>query len=334
MENIKLKDSKFTFVDLFAGIGGFRLALQNLGGKCLFSSEWDLFAQNTYLLNHGELPVGDIRDQKTKDLIPNDFDLLCAGFPCQAFSTIGKRGGFEDTRGTLFFEVADILRVHNPKAFILENVKGLTHHDKGKTLATILNVLRNDLNYYVPEPKILNSKDYNVPQKRERVYIIGFRKDQNINSFYYPTPIGCNIKVKDIIEKDIVHAKYYLSKKYLQTLKDHKERHKIKGNGFGYEVLDFDGISNTVVCGGMGRERNLVYDNRIIDFTQKVNIRGEINKEFIRRLTPKEYAALQGFPSSFKFNVSDTHAYKQIGNSVAIPVIEAVTKEVLKKIIS
>jgi DNA (cytosine-5)-methyltransferase 1 len=167
----------FKFIDLFAGIGGFRIALQNLGGKCVFTSEWDKEAQKTYRANFGEVPFGDITKPQTKSYIPKDFDVLCAGFPCQAFSIAGKRGGFDDTRGTLFFDVAEIIKKHKPKAIFLENVKGLRSHDKGQTLATILNVLRKDLGYYVPEPQIINAKEFGVPQNRERIYIVGFRKE-------------------------------------------------------------------------------------------------------------------------------------------------------------
>jgi DNA (cytosine-5)-methyltransferase 1 len=166
---------KFKFIDLFAGIGGFRMAMQNLGGKCIFTSEWDENAKKTYRANYGEVPFGDITKDYTKNYIPEGFDVLCGGFPCQAFSIAGKRGGFEDTRGTLFFDVAEIIKKHKPKAIFLENVKGLRSHDKGKTLETILNVLRNDLGYFVPEPQVVNAKDFGVPQNRERIYIVGFR---------------------------------------------------------------------------------------------------------------------------------------------------------------
>lgn len=174
------QDYSFKFIDLFAGIGGFRMAMQNLGGKCVFTSEWDENAKKTYRANFGETPFGDITKESTKNYIPNDFDLLCAGFPCQAFSIAGKRGGFEDTRGTLFFDVAEIIKNKKPKAIFLENVKGLRNHNGGKTLATILNVLRNDLNYYVPEPQIINAKNFGVPQNRERIYIVGFRNDVGV----------------------------------------------------------------------------------------------------------------------------------------------------------
>lgn len=181
------KKPKFTFIDLFAGIGGFRIAMQNLGGKCVFSSEWDSQASKTYESNYGEIPFGDITKEETKQFIPDNFDILCAGFPCQAFSLAGKRRGFEETRGTLFFDVAEILRRKQPKAFFLENVKGLVCHDKGKTLEVILNTLR-DLGYYVPAPQILNAMHYGVPQHRERIYIVGFRNDLKIDEFDYPKP--------------------------------------------------------------------------------------------------------------------------------------------------
>lgn len=175
-----IENPQFKFIDLFAGIGGFRLAIQNLGGKCVFTSEWDKEAKRTYKANFGERPFGDITKEETKAFIPDGFDLLCAGFPCQAFSIAGKRGGFEDTRGTLFFEVAEIIKRKKPKAIFLENVKGLRSHNVGKTLATILNVLRNDLGYFVPEPQIINAKDFGVPQNRERIYIVGFRNDLGV----------------------------------------------------------------------------------------------------------------------------------------------------------
>lgn len=192
---------KFTFVDLFAGIGGFRMAMQNLGGKCVFSSEWDVQAQRTYLLNYGEVPFGDITSEEIKSYIPDGFDILCAGFPCQAFSLAGKRMGFEETRGTLFFDVAEVLRRHRPKAFFLENVKGLAIHDKGKTLRTILKVLREDLDYYVPEPELVNAMNFGVPQHRERIYIVGFRKDMNVDDFAYPEPTDTGKVFADVKEQ-------------------------------------------------------------------------------------------------------------------------------------
>jgi len=238
---------KFKFIDLFAGIGGFRLALHELEGKCVFTSELDKYSKQTYKANFGELPFGDITKPRTKSYIPNEFDVLCAGFPCQAFSIAGKRGGFEDTRGTLFFEVAKIIKSKEPKAIFLENIKGLRSHNRGNTLSTILNVLRNDLGYYVPEPQIINARDFGVPQNRERIFIVGFRKDLGISDFNYPEPVEEKPTLSSILEKKEVSVKYYLSETYLETLRRHRKRHESKGNGIGYEII----------AGGMGRERNL-----------------------------------------------------------------------------
>ena len=334
-ENIPFEapqNPKFKFIDLFAGIGGFRLALQNLGGKCVFTSEWDKQAQKTYRTNFGETPFGDITKEQTKSYIPDGFDILCAGFPCQAFSIAGKRGGFEDTRGTLFFDVAEIIQRKQPKAIFLENVKGLRNHNGGKTLATILNVLRNDLGYFVPDPQIVNAKDFGVPQNRERIYIVGFHPSTNITEFSYPKPIDKKVKFADIKEKDIVPTKYYLSTQYVQTLENHKARHESKGNGFGYAIIPDDGISNAIVVGGMGRERNLVLDHRITDFTPTTHIKGEVNRDGIRKMTPREWARLQGFPDNYIIPVADASAYKQFGNSVAVPAIQATAMEILKLI--
>lgn len=329
---LPVENPKFTFIDLFAGIGGFRMAMQNLGGKCVFSSEWDSQAQKTYLLNYGEVPFGDITKETTKAFIPNDFDILCAGFPCQAFSLAGKRLGFEETRGTLFFDVAEIIRRKRPKAFFLENVKGLLIHDKGKTIQTILKVLRDDLDYFVPDPQIVNAMNFGVPQHRERVYIVGFRKDQNVTEFTYPSPTDKTKTFADIKEEHTVSAKYYLSTQYVKTLVAHKERHAAKGNGFGYEIIPDNGVANAIVVGGMGRERNLVIDNRLKDFTPVTNIKGEINRDGLRRMTPREWARLQGFPDNFIIGVADASAYKQFGNSVAVPAIQATAKEIIKRI--
>lgn len=326
------KNPHFQFIDLFAGIGGFRLAFQNLRGKCVFTSEWDKYSKQTYKANFGEVPFGDITKKETKDYIPDGFDVLCAGFPCQAFSIAGKRGGFEDTRGTLFFDVAEIIKKKKPKAIFLENVKGLKSHDKGKTLATILNVLRKDLGYYVPEPQILNAKEFGVPQNRERIFIVGFRKDLGISKFEYPKPIKKKVTLESILELDTVSVKYYLSETYLNTLRNHKARHKSKGNGFGFQIIPKNGIANAVVCGGMGRERNLLYDFKLKDFTAVTHIKGEVNREGVRKMTPREFARLQGFPNEYKISVSDAQAYKQFGNSVAVPAIQATAQQILKSL--
>lgn len=333
------KDPKFTFIDLFAGIGGFRMAFQNLGGQCVFSSEWDAQAQKTYFANYGEVPFGDITSENTKRFIPDNFDILCAGFPCQAFSLAGKRLGFEETRGTLFFDVAEILRRKRPKAFFLENVKGLAIHDKGKTLKTILNTL-DEIGYTVVPPQIVNAMYFGVPQHRERIYIVGFRKDLGINpdDFTYPEQKEVTAHFIDIREKDPVPAKYYLSTTYVNTLIAHKARHASKGNGFGYEIIPDDGVANAIVVGGMGRERNIVIDTRQTDLTPTTRIKGEYNKDGWRRMTPREWGALQGYPvydkgdgsPVFQIPVADASAYKQFGNSVAVPAIQATAQQLLQ----
>ena len=326
---------RFTFIDLFAGIGGFRIAMQNLGGKCVYSSEFDTKAQESYLANYGEMPFGDITKESTKSYIPKEFDILCGGFPCQAFSLAGRRLGFKDeTRGTLFFEIEDILRRHKPKAFFLENVKGLAIHDRGRTLRTILEHL-NDAGYDVVSPQILNAMDYGVPQHRERIYIIGFRKDLHIDigKFHYPeptTPGNKRPKFRDVMEKEEVSVKYYLSTTYVETLRRHKARHEAAGHGFGYKIIDIDGVANAIVVGGMGRECNLLIDKRLTDFTPITHIKGEVNREGIRKMTPREWARLQGFPDTFRIVVADASAYKQFGNSVAIPAIQATAEKELQ----
>ena len=333
------KNPKFTFIDLFAGIGGFRMAFQNLGGQCVFSSEWDAQAQKTYFANYGEVPFGDITSEQTKQYIPDNFDILCAGFPCQAFSLAGKRLGFEETRGTLFFDVAEILRRKQPKAFFLENLNGLAIHDKGTTLKTILNTL-DEIGYMVPDPQIVNAMYFGVPQHRERIYIVGFRKDLGITKedFEYPEQKVVTKRFIDIREKEPVSAKYYLSTTYQNTLIAHKARHESKGNGFGYEIIPDDGIANAIVVGGMGRERNIVIDTRQTDLTPTTNIKGEYNHDGWRRMTPREWGALQGYPvydngdgaPVFQIPVADASAYKQFGNSVAVPAIQATAQQLLK----
>lgn len=321
-------------IDLFAGIGGIRLGFDQAFKdqiETIFVSEWDEKAQFTYKDN---FPTpsninGDITQIDAKD-IP-EFDICLAGFPCQAFSIAGGKKGFEDSykgtcRGTLFFDVARICDYHKPKVIFAENVKGLTFHDKGRTFTIIKKTLEN-IGYKVFY-KVLNSKDFGVPQKRERIYIVAFRNDIAPDNFNFPPPINSTAKIKDIIEEKPVPAKYYLSDVYMESLRKHKERHLNKGNGFGYEIKDMEDIANTIVCGGMGKERNLIIDKRQTDLTPTTHIKGEINKEGIRKMTPREWARLQGFPDTYKLNLKDTHLYKQLGNSVTVPVIEAIALEI------
>jgi DNA (cytosine-5)-methyltransferase 1 len=332
------ENNKFTFIDLFAGIGGFRMAMQNLGGKCVYSSEWDEQAQKTYFANYGEIPFGDITKEYTKSFIPDDFDILCAGFPCQAFSLAGKKRGFNETRGTLFFDVAEILRRKQPKGIFLENVKGLKIHDHGKTFEVIKNTLA-EVGYVIAEdPVVVNAMDFGVPQHRERVYIIGVRKDiaerlnitQDTVQNSYPEPTDKSKRFIDVKEENEVSVKYYLSTQYVQTLINHKARHAAKGNGFGYEIIRDDQVANAIVVGGMGRERNLVIDNRLTDFTPITHIKGVVNRDGIRRMTPREWARLQGYPDNFIIPVADASAYKQFGNSVAVPAIQATAEKLLE----
>jgi len=332
------ENPKFTFIDLFAGIGGFRIAMQRCGGKCVFTSEFDAYAQKTYEANFGDVPAGDITKQETHDLIPEKFDVVCAGFPCQAFSLAGKRLGFDDlykgmSRGTLFAEVVKICEKHRPKAVFCENVKGLFIHDKGNTFKVIKSEF--EAIGYKFFYKILNSKDFGVPQHRERIYMVAFRDDYAPNGyeFEFPHPTGTNLTLNDIRERN-VSARYYLSDVYVETLKRHRARHEAAGHGFGYVIRDWNGTSGAIVCGGMGRETNLVKeeDGTPKGLVPETHIRGAINKEGIRKMTPREWARLQGFPENFKLVLSDVHLYKQFGNSVSIPVIEAISKKIVAQI--
>lgn len=324
-------------IDLFAGIGGIRMGFDRAFGdgiETVFVSEWDLPAQKTYAANFAEPSkiYGDITLPETKEAIP-DFDICLAGFPCQAFSMAGKRMGFNDDykgrcRGTLFFDVAEICEKHKPRVIFCENVKGLTHHDRGRTFKVIRETLEQ-LGYNV-HAKVLNSKDFGVPQNRERIYIVAFRKDLDSSSFAFPEPTDTTKTIADILEKDPVSAKYYLSDTYLATLRRHREHHEALGHGFGYEIRPLDGIANAIVCGGMGRERNLIVDTRQTDLRPVTNIKGEVNREGIRKMTPREWARLQGFPETYRLVQADAQLYKQFGNSVTVNVIEAIAKEIRK----
>ncbi len=303
--------------------------------ETVFVSEWDDPAQKTYRANfHDDFEIaGDITKVDEKD-IPA-FDICLAGFPCQAFSIAGRHMGFEDDykgrcRGTLFLDVARICDYHKPKVIFCENVKGLTMHDKGRTFQTIKKTFE-DLGYRV-FTKVLNSKDFGVPQNRERIYIVCFRNDIAPEDFQFPEKTDDTKCIRDILEEKPVPAKYYLSNVYLETLQKHKERHAAKGNGFGYEIRPLDGVAGAIVCGGMGRERNLIIDPRQTDLTPTTHIKGEINRQGIRKMTPREWARLQGFPDSFQLPLADVHLYKQFGNSVTVNVIEAIAKQIKEKL--
>ena len=331
---MKQKIQKYKSIDLFAGIGGIRLGFDQAFDNSIetvFVSEWDEFAQKTYKANfHDDLEIaGDITKIDEKN-IP-DFDICLAGFPCQAFSLAGQRKGFDDdykgmSRGTLFFDVTRICSEHKPKVIFCENVKGLTIHDKGRTFKVIVNTLR-EIGYTVFY-KVLNSKDFGVPQNRERIYIVAFRNDIAPGEFIFPASTDDTKRIKDILEEKPVSARYYLSVCYLETLKRHKARHEAKGNGFGYEVRSLDDIAGAIVCGGMGRERNLIVDKRQTDLTPVTHIKGKINEEGIRKMTPREWARLQGFPDNYTLPLADVHLYKQFGNSVTVPVIKAIALKI------
>ena len=315
------KNSKFTFIDLFAGIGGMRIAFENNGGRCVFTSEWDRYSQKTYLANFGEKPEGDITKISEKD-IP-DHDILVAGFPCQPFSiagvskknSLGKKHGFLDkTQGTLFFDICRIINHKRPRAIMLENVKNLKSHDKGKTFKVIRETL-NGLEYEIFD-QVLDGRHY-VPQHRERIFIVGYDKRRfgaDID-FSFPEPPEQRPKLKNIIE-DYVDEKYTLSDKLWKYLQDYAKKHKEKGNGFGFGLADLEGVTRTLSA-------RYYKDGSEILISQE-------NKN-PRRLTPRECARLQGFREDFKIPVSDTQAYKQFGNSVVVPLITAIAEEIVQK---
>lgn len=300
---------KYRAIDLFAGIGGMRLGFTQAGFDVVYSNDIDPKACITYRTNFGEIDEKDI--QLVDPALLPDFDILLAGFPCQPFSMIGKRDGLADPRGQLFNEVVRFLNVRNPRAFVLENVKNLIKHNKGETYRFIKSALETAGGGYVVFETILDSQNFGVPQHRERTYIVGIHNPHRDFSFPMSSDETGFKHVNEILEKE-VEDKYYLSQKYYDGLMAHKERHQAQGSGFGCHILDPEGVSHTVVCGNMGRERNLIQDRDL-----------SINRQGVRKLTPREYARLQGFPEWFQFPVPTTHAYKQFGNAVTVPVAKA-----------
>lgn len=323
-------------IDLFAGIGGIRLGFERAfreDMKTVFVSEWDEWAARTYRENFGNMPPvdGDITKIEAES-IPR-FDVCLAGFPCQAFSFAGRHKGFDDdykgqSRGTLFAEVVRICDYHKPKVIFCENVKGLVRHDRGRTFKVICGAFE-EIGYKV-FTKVLNSKNFGVPQNRERIYIVCFRNDIAPEEFEFPAQAGRKKVIRDILDDAPVPSKYYLSARYLDVLRAHKARHEAAGNGFGYVIRDLDDVSGAIVCGGMGREGNLIVDHREHSMVPTTNIKGGINEEDVRKMTPREWARLQGFPEDFVLTEADTHLYKQFGNSVSVPVIEAIAKRIKK----
>jgi len=311
----KTPKSPIRFIDLFAGIGGIRIAFEHAGGECVFSSEWNKFAQQTYEKNFGELPVGDIREIQASDL--PDFDIMCAGFPCQPFSIAGvskkqslnKPHGFEDeTQGTLFYEIIRILKEKKPAAFFLENVKNLERHDKGKTFSVIRDALLNA--GYSFSYKVINAKSL-VPQNRERIFMVGFRNPEI--GFTFPEIPDLKPRMKDILLEN-VPEKYTLTDHQWEYHQNYAEKHRLKGNGFGFGLVNLDSYCRTLSA-------------RYYKDGSEIFIPQEGKNP--RRVTPRECARIQGYPDSFIIPVSDTQAYKQFGNSVAVPLVEILAKQVV-----
>ena len=310
---------EFTFIDLFAGIGGMRLAFEACGGDCVFSSEWDRYCQRTYYENFGDLPYGDITKINEED-IP-DHDILVAGFPCQPFSiagvskknSLGRATGFLDkTQGTLFFDIVRIINEKRPRAFLLENVKNLRSHDRGNTWRVIMDAL-NELEYEVFQ-EVLDGCVY-TPQHRERVFLVGFDKQRYEGDIKFDFSIPQAPKrlyVRDILEEN-VDPKYNLSDHLWDYLQKYAQKHQAKGNGFGYGLVDLDGITRTLSA------RYFKDGSEILIPQEGMNP---------RRLTPRECARLQGYEDSFIIPVSDTQAYKQFGNSVVVPLVKAIAGKI------
>lgn len=306
--------TSFSFIDLFAGIGGTRLGFEAAGGECVFSSEWDKYAQLTYAANHGETPAGDITDIVSNQ-VP-EHDVLVAGFPCQPFSiagvsklkALGREVGFANPeQGHLFFSIAEILDSHRPRAFMLENVKHLKGHDRGRTYRVILDTL--EALGYDPHVEVIDAARV-VPQHRERIYIVGFRDEQDRERFSFPQIRDRKRALREILDDD-VDAKYTLTDGLWGYLQDYREKQRLRGNGFGFGLPDLDGVSRTLSA-------------RYWKDGSEILIRQP--KENPRRLTPRECARLMGFPERFEIPVSDRQAYQQFGNSVAVPVVEAVAR--------
>ena len=315
MQNKKRKN--ITFIDLFAGIGGTRLGYESTGAKCIWSSEWDTSAQKTYNANFDHIPEGDITKILSSD-IP-DHDVLLGGFPCQPFSiagvskkrSLGREHGFLDkAQGTLFFDIARILKDKKPAAFMLENVKNLVSHGKGRTFSTIIEVLEKDLNYKIFW-KIIDARKV-VPQHRERIYIVGFR-DHSVN-FIFPEIADRKKRLSDILEKK-VDPKYTLTDNLWKYLQNYAKKQKEKGNGFGYSLFTGKDTARTLSA-------RYYKDGSEILISQP--------GKNPRRLTPRECARLMGFPEDFKITVSDTQAYRQFGNSIVVPIVEIVAGELVK----
>lgn len=321
--------------DLFAGIGGIRLGFEQAAKKAnvkmhtIFANDFDPKCKMTYDANFGRgaMTGGSIADIASES-IPK-FDVLLAGFPCQAFSIAGSRQGFDDIRGTLFFEIVRILKSHNPRCFLLENVEALARHDKGRTLSVMLSTLREKLGYNV-STKVLNSRHFGLPQNRDRLYIVGFNGDYE-GDLYFPEGNTETPMLASILEEEPAE-RLYLSQTYYEGITERTRRNAAKGNGYGMKRIYKYGIARTLLCGGMGLERNLVVDEVVNPWSEGKDKMRYKNPEGLRRLSVRECARLQGFPDSYKFGVATTQAYKQVANSVSVPVIAAIAERMLERI--
>lgn len=310
------RPAELRMIDLFAGIGGFRLAFEGLGAECVFASEWDKYSQETYKANFGHQPAGDITELEAAEVPPHD--IMTAGFPCQPFSiagvskanSLGRAHGFAHaTQGTLFFDVCRLIAYHRPRAILLENVRNLVSHDKGNTLRVIQRTLEEELGYHV-KMQIVDARGL-VPQHRERIYIVGFREESD---FEFPFVPDLKPRLRDILEPN-VEERYTLSEHLWQYLQNYAAKHKAAGNGFGYGMPDFDGVTRTLSA-------RYHKDGSEILIEQPNSVP--------RRLTPRECARLMGFPDWFKIPVSDSRAYRQFGNSVVVPVVRLIAQEILQ----
>jgi len=326
-------------IDLFCGIGGIRLGFERACHKasvrheCVFASDISKNACKVYRDRFGDIPdpLCDITQIEPEN-IP-DFDVLLAGFPCQPFSSSGHRKGFEDLRGTLFFNMAEIIKVKRPSAILLENVKGLVNHDGGKTIDRIMTALREQLGY-VTYPQVLNSKHFGVPQNRPRIYIVAFDSHKKVNGmqvgqgFKFPKENGPDVRLSSILQPNPVDERYYLSKSYWETLLRHRKNHEAKGHGFGYEIKTGNDIANTIMCGGMGKELNLIKDDSTRELPDWANT------DRIRTMTPVEWERLQGIKDDFTTAVPPSSRMRLLGNSVTVPVIQAVSEKMLDAMIN
>ncbi len=310
--------SGYTFIDLFAGLGGFRISLESLGAKCIYSNDWNISVQKVYAENFGETPEGDIT-QVDEHTIP-DHDILCAGFPCQAFSISGKQRGFEDSRGTLFFDVARIVKAKKPKVVFMENVKNFATHDNGKTLEVIKGTME-ELGYTFYQ-EVLNAADYGIPQNRERIYMVCFRNDLRVNSFTYPKPFKLTRHVEDFLLDDEELLKELTIERpdtYYNGVKDNEYRNKsirlgmINKGRQGERIYSAKGIAITLSANGGG----------IFAKTGGYLINGKT-----RKLHPRECARIMGYPDSYKISQNTNQAYTQLGNSVVIDVLQFIAIEI------